>query len=113
MSFFTASFVSKTQQNEAIKLLSAQEFKAQTENKTVQLIDVRTPNEYKSGTIKGAKNIDFFSGHFDLEFSKLNKNKAVYVFCRSGSRSRQTANKLAAMGFTEIYDLKDGILSYK
>jgi rhodanese-related sulfurtransferase len=112
MSFFTALFGLNSQQNSAIQVLSSQEFRAQTENKKVQLIDTRTPNEYKSGHLKGAKNIDFFSGNFNLEFNKLSKQKAVYLYCRSGSRSRQSANKLAAMGFEEIYDLKGGVLRY-
>ncbi len=80
--------------------------------KKVQLIDVRTPNEYKSGHIKGARNIDFYSREFNVKFNKLNKEKAVYLYCRSGSRSRHSAKKLTAMGFTEIYDLKGGILRY-
>ncbi|WP_439153085.1 rhodanese-like domain-containing protein [Winogradskyella sp.] len=112
MSLFTSLFGSNTSQSNAIKLLSAEEFKAQVENKNVQLVDVRTPAEFNSGHIKGAKNIDFFSGKFNVEFNKLNKEKAVYVYCRSGSRSRQTSKKLEAMGFTEIYDLKGGILRY-
>ena len=78
----------------------------------VQLVDVRTPREYKSGHLDHAVNIDFYSGKFNTEFNKLDKQEAVYVYCRSGVRSRQTANKLAAMGFTEIYDLKGGILKY-
>jgi rhodanese-related sulfurtransferase len=112
ISFFTSLFGLKTQQNSVVKVLSSVEFKAQIENKEVQLIDVRTPNEFRSGHIKNAKNIDFYSGTFHLELSKLDKTKAVYLYCRSGSRSRLTANKLAAMGFIEIYDLKGGILKY-
>ena len=112
MSFFASLFGSKVSQSDTIKLLSPEEFKEQVENKKDQLIDVRTPAEFKGGHIKGAKNIDFFSGKFNVEFNKLNKDKAVYVYCRSGSRSRQTAKKLEAMGFTEIYDLKGGILRY-
>lgn len=112
MSILSAIFGTKTPKNDAIKVLTSAEFKAQVENKKVQLIDVRTPKEFKSGSIKGAKNIDFFSGKFNVEFNKLNKEKAVYVYCRSGSRSRQTAKKIAVMGFTEIYDLKGGILNY-
>ncbi|MCB0398360.1 MAG: rhodanese-like domain-containing protein [Winogradskyella sp.] len=112
MSFFTSLFGSKTSQSNAVKLLSPEEFKAQVENKKVQLIDVRTPAEFNGGHIKGAKNIDFFSGRFNVEFNKLNKDKAVYVYCRSGSRSRQTSKKLEALGFTEIYDLRGGILNY-
>ena len=61
MSFFASLFGSKTSQSDAIKLLSPEEFKAQVENKNVQLIDVRTPPEFKGGHINGAKNIDFFS----------------------------------------------------
>jgi rhodanese-related sulfurtransferase len=112
MSFLSSIFGSKSPQNDSISILSAIDFKRQVEGKKVQLIDVRTPNEFKSGHIKGAKNIDFFSGKFNLEFDKLNKDQPVYVYCRSGSRSRQTAKKLSKMDFKKIYDLKGGILNY-
>lgn len=112
MTLFSTLFGAKAQQNDSIKILDAQTFKDSISNKKVQLIDVRTPEEYKSGHIKDAINIDFFSGKFNVEFNKLDKEKPVYIYCRSGSRSRQTANKLAAMGFKEIYDLKGGILNY-
>ena len=112
MSIFSSIFGIKSKQNDAFKVLDVQAFKVAVENKKVQLIDVRTSEEFKSGHIKGAKNIDFFSGKFNVEFNKLDKEKPLYLYCRSGSRSRQTANKLSVMGFTEIYDLKGGILNY-
>jgi rhodanese-related sulfurtransferase len=112
MSFLSAIFGDTSIQKECITILSPDDFKSQVEGKIVQLIDVRTCNEYNSTHIKGAKNIDFFSGKFNQELNKLNKNKPVYVYCRSGSRSRQTANKLANMEFKEIYDLKGGLLNY-
>lgn len=112
MSFLSSLFRSNTQQFSVIKVLSSNEFKSKIENKKVQLIDVRTPREFKSGHIKGAKNIDAFSAYFNTEFNKLSRDKAVYVYCRSGSRSRQSAKRLAKMGFTEVYDLKGGILGY-
>ena len=113
MSIFTVLFGLNTTQSNAFKVLSPEDFKAQIENNNVQLIDVRTATEFKTEHIKGAINIDFFSGKFNIEFNKLNKDQAVYLYCRSGSRSKQSANKLEAMGFTEIYDLKGGILNYK
>lgn len=113
MSFLSVLFGKQQSRNESIKLLSPIEFKLKVESQNIQLIDVRTPKEFKSGHIKGAKNIDFFSGRFNLEFDKLDKAKPVYVYCRSGSRSRQTAKKLANMGFNEIYDLQGGILNYR
>lgn len=112
MTLFSSLFGAKAQQNDNIKILDAQTFKDSISNKKVQLIDVRTPDEYNSGHIKDAKNIDFFSAKFDVEFNKLDKEKPMYIYCRSGSRSRQSANKLIEMGFKEIYDLKGGILNY-
>ncbi len=112
MSILSTIFGTRTPQNSAIKLLTTEEFRTQVKGKNVQLVDVRTPREYKSGHLDHAVNIDFYSGKFNTEFNKLDKQEAVYVYCRSGVRSRQTANKLAAMGFTEIYDLKGGILKY-
>ncbi|WP_299336280.1 rhodanese-like domain-containing protein [uncultured Psychroserpens sp.] len=113
MSFISALFGKKNTQNESVTLLSPMEFKLKVESQNIQLVDVRTQKEFKSGHLKGAKNIDFFSGRFNIEFDKLDKEKPVYVYCRSGSRSRQTARKLANMGFNEIYDLQGGILNYR
>ncbi|RYH72271.1 rhodanese-like domain-containing protein [Flavobacteriaceae bacterium 144Ye] len=112
MTLFSSIFGTKAQHNDAIKVLDTQTFKDSISSKKVQLIDVRTPGEYRLGHIKDAKNIDFFSGNFTTEFNKLNKEKPVYIYCRSGSRSRQTANKLSAMGFKEIYDLKGGFIAW-
>ncbi|OBX21634.1 rhodanese-related sulfurtransferase [Gelidibacter algens] len=113
MTLFSSIFGIKKYKNEAIKVLDAQTFKDSISHKKVQLIDVRSSNEFKFGHIKDAKNIDFYSDKFTAEFNKLDKQKPVYIYCRSGSRSRQSSNKLSTMGFTEIYDLKGGILNYK
>ena len=113
MSLFSMLFGSIKKQNSNVRILTATEFKLHIENKKVQLIDVRTAMEFKTGYIKKAKNIDFYSGKFNIEFNKLNKNQAVYLYCRSGSRSRQTAYKIEAMGFEEVYDLKGGLIRYK
>lgn len=99
--------------DDSLRLLSPLEFKAQVEGKDVQLVDVRTAREFYQGHIEGAINIDFYSMKFTAEFNKLSKDKAVYVYCRSGKRSKLGSNKLVAMGFTEIYDLHGGILKYK
>ena len=113
MSLLSMLFATKTAQNNSIMLLTSTEFKSHIETKKVQLVDVRTPKEHKSGHISGSKNIDFFSTTFTMEFNKLNKEKPVYIYCRSGRRSHQASKKLSAMGFTEIYDLKGGILKWK
>lgn len=94
-------------------LLLPHEFKAKITNKKVQLVDVRTENEFNSGHIKGATNIDFYSMRFYMELNKLKKKKPVYLYCRTGIRSRKAANKMAAINFLEIYDLKGGFINWK
>lgn len=113
MSLPASFFENDTSITSTITVLDFLEFKSLTENKKVQLIDVRTPDEFNSGHLKNALNIDFFSDNFYEDFEKLNKSQAIYLYCRCGARSKQCSNKLAALGFTEIYDLKGGILNYK
>ena len=94
--------------------LNPEAFKNHTSGKKVQLIDVRTTMEFKSGHIKGSKNIDFYNrSQFLTQIQKLNKEKPVYLYCRSGMRSYRAAKTLKKLGFKEIYDLKGGILNWK
>lgn len=112
LSILKSIFGTNNTTNNSIKVITPQTFKELVSNKDVQLIDVRTPQEYNSACIKNAKNIDIFSRNFITEVSKLNKQQPVYVYCRSGARSKKASKKLATLGFTEIYDLKGGILNY-
>lgn len=59
--------------------LSGTEFKEKfLASNNAMLVDVRTPGEYRAGTIKGAKNIDFMSPGFKQEFLKLPKDKEYF-----------------------------------
>ncbi len=110
MSFFSSLFKSKT--NENVEVLTPQDYKDRI-SKKVQLIDVRTPREYASGHIKGAKNIDFFSPKFKEACESLNKEQPIYIYCQSGNRSRSASGRLASMGFIEIYDLQGGYSNWR
>ncbi len=72
------------------------------------LVDVRTLGEFKGGSINGAKHIDFMSFNFKSEFSKLDKDKEYFLFCRSGNRSGQACSILAKEGY-RVYNLGRGI----
>lgn len=114
MTLFSSIFGAKAQQTDAIKILNASEFHEAIANKEVQLVDVRTAQEFNEGAIETALNIDFFQQkNFDTEFEKLDKDQPVYLYCRSGNRSHKAAVKLEAMGFSEIYDLKGGYMNWK
>ncbi len=72
------------------------------------LVDVRTADECRGGTLQGAKNIDFMSASFKDQFLKLDKNKEYFLFCRSGNRSGQACNILSKEGY-KVYNLTGGI----
>lgn len=78
----------------------------------IQLIDVRTPKEYTDGHIKDATNINFYDDDFITQMSKLDKDKDLYIYCRSGGRSGKAAKQLEAAGFTKVYDLQGGMKNW-
>ena len=82
-------------------------------NKDIVLIDVRTPEEFASGHLENAVNMNYFDSDFDVQLKTLDKNKTVYLYCKSGRRSANAAEKLEDMGFVKIYDLEGGILSWQ
>lgn len=72
------------------------------------LLDVRTADEFASGTIKGAKNIDFLSVGFSEKIGHLDKSNTYFLFCRSGNRSGKACDAMASKGF-KVYNLAGGI----
>lgn len=113
MGFFASIFGSKAQNSDAITVLNATEFKQKISEGNVALIDVRTANEFNAGNIKNSVNIDFFDPQFITCFTEYDKNEPIYVYCQSGGRSGKASKKLAALGFTKIYDLKGGYSGWK
>jgi len=76
------------------------------------LLDVRTMEEFNSGHIEGAINIDVFSPNFQAEVEKLDKNKKYFVTCRSGGRSMSAAGAMDSMGFPNITNMAGGMMSW-
>ena len=79
----------------------------------VQLVDVRTPDEYRSGYIAGAVNINFNSADFAQQMARLDKEKPLMVYCAVGGRSGKAAAKLTQMGFKNVTDLEGGMNAWK
>ncbi len=79
---------------------------------SVQLVDVRTAEEFDEKHIPHALNLDVNDETFiEKALESLDKAKTVAVYCRSGKRSAQAAKMLAKEGY-EVKNLKDGILSW-
>ena len=81
--------------------------------KKVQLVDVRTTEEYSKKHLKNALHINWSDKeNFHASTQKLNKKKPVYVYCLSGGRSNKAAQYLAEQGF-EVFDIDGGILKWE
>jgi rhodanese-related sulfurtransferase len=95
------------------KNLTSREFQSEINgNTTAELIDVRTPGEYRSGKIPGAINIDIMDEKFLRAIQRLDKSKTYYVYCRSGGRSANACHLMAQQGFN-VANLAGGISGWQ
>ena len=105
----------KQEKKKAVAIrVSKQEFKSKlAATANAQLVDVRTPSEFANGTIEGAVNMDYYAVDFQEQIQSIDPTKAVFIFCQSGGRSGKTLKKMAAMGFSEVYELEGGFGAWK
>jgi rhodanese-related sulfurtransferase len=75
---------------------------AETLKQGAYLVDVRTPGEFATGSVKGAVNIPLDTLHMQL--GKLKGKQNIVVFCRSGARSSQARLILNQNGFQNVVD---------
>lgn len=75
------------------------------------LLDVRTPQEYREGHIPGSQNVPLQQLDKVDEVAD-NIDAALYVYCLSGSRSRQAVAMLQNMGYTNVRNI-GGIAAYR
>ena len=83
------------------------------DNGNVQLVDVRTAEEFAEGHLAGAVNIDMKQSSFMEQAKKqLSKEQTVAVYCRSGRRSATVAGWLTAEGY-RVVNMEGGILAWQ
>lgn len=89
-------------------------FKNLVDSKAGLLVDVRTPQEYASGHIAGAINIDWKNqAEFTSKIKEIAKDKTVLIYCHSGHRSGLAKKFLKEQGYSKIYNLETGIKGWK
>jgi rhodanese-related sulfurtransferase len=81
------------------------------ENPKLVIIDVRSQEEYLSGHIKGAINMDLYK-NFKKIISKYLKCATYVVYCERGYRSILACKYMKELGFEHVYSLKGGYLNY-
>lgn len=92
--------------------VDVEEFEAAISDTTVQVLDVRTAEEYMEGHIARSINIDVKTDTFEIGANtRLNKSHTVALYCRSGRRSKKAAEILSNNGF-KVIELNEGITSW-
>jgi rhodanese-related sulfurtransferase len=97
----------------AVTLASPEGAHRLVEEGDVEVIDVRTPEEYADGHIEGATLIDFYEPDFAERIDELDRDADYVVYCRSGNRSGQATVMMADRGFTAVTDVDGGIVAWE
>jgi rhodanese-related sulfurtransferase len=97
----------------AATLLSPDEANARIESGDVEILDVRTPEEYAQGHVEGATLIDFYEPDFADRIAELDRDTEYVVYCRSGNRSGQATAMMTEQGFSAVNDVDGGIVAWE
>ncbi len=81
-------------------------------NPSFVILDVRTAEEFASGYIENAINIDYYSDTFRDELNNLDKDKSYLIYCHSGNRSGKALDIMAELGFKEVYNMLGGMIAW-
>ncbi len=93
--------------------LSVTDFEKGIKQKNIQVLDVRTPDEFRTGHLKNALLADWMNQQeFPKKVQSLDKSKLVYTYCLVGGRSAQAAKWLTKKGY-KVYNLDGGIAAWK
>lgn len=93
--------------------VSVDEFQELVADEGMQLLDVRTPDEYDEGHIAGAVLVNVNDSDFvEQAASVLDKQRPVAVYCRSGRRSARAASLLTEQGY-QVTNLAGGVMAWR
>ena len=95
----------------AARDISSREAKALLEkNRTVFLLDVRTPQENSQARLPGTVLIPI--NEFEGRMKEVPRNRTILVYCAVGSRSKPVAEYLSKNGYKDVYNMTDGIVGW-
>lgn len=94
---------------QGVKDIKPDEFEKGISAAGIQLVDVRTPEEFADKRINDATNINVNDADFEAKLSKLDKSKPLYLYCLAGARSSKAAATASKLGFKEVYNLEGGM----
>lgn len=110
---FILLFSACTNGQSNVNSLSATEFAAKIKELSPTIVDVRTPEEFAKGHIENAQNIDWNGNDFREKIAAFDKSKPIFIYCLSGGRSASAASNMQKIGFSNLYELKGGIMKWR
>ena len=112
--FLFSSFLACNGQEDASTKIGPEDFEKAIASPNIQLLDVRTSAEYKTGHIKNALQADWTnSKEFTERVQYVDKDKPVYIYCLVGGRSASAADWMRQKGFKKVVELQGGINAWK
>jgi rhodanese-related sulfurtransferase len=91
-----------------LRTLTPEQFR--NESRDGRVIDVREAHEYNRGHIKGAVNVPL--SQLQQRLKDIPRDRAVYLYCQSGMRSKQAARLLVRQGYARLAHLRGGMMSW-
>jgi len=76
------------------------------------VLDIRTPEEFASGHLANAINIDYYADDFESKLAELDLEVPYVMYCNSGNRSSNALPVMDSLGFAEVYELDGGIQAW-
>ena len=92
--------------------VGVEDFAAIIAGPNVQIIDVRTPEEFSEGHLAGAVNIPVQATDFTERVASLDPAATYAVYCRSGNRSKPAVSAMKGAGIAAVYELDSGTLGW-
>jgi len=80
------------------------------QTKQVQLVDVRSRSEFRSGAIEGFVNIPL--DEIMTRTEELDQDNPLVIMCMAGSRSMMAARQLEHAGFNDIWNVLGGLMAF-
>jgi len=83
-----------------------------SDNPDFIILDIRTLNEYNTGHIANAMQIDYYADDFKNQLEHLDKEKTYLIYCRTGNRSGHALPIMEELGFRKGYNMTGGITQW-
>ena len=77
------------------------------------ILDIRTPQEYNTGFITGALNLDFHDQNFYKTIQLLDRSRLYLIYCESGIRSEEAIIMMKELGFNNLIHMSEGMDGWK